>query len=181
MDFARELKQKSLFEYLLFMYQVEDVIRACHFDRSAISKVALDRFGSLMGDQNQGVDWFLAMAEFMELEKIQQFGHLQHVKNLVDDMNQTHLRLVRSPKEADYQGVYYEAESVLIELRRRGGENSNVVELSLIGIYGVWLLGLKGVTVSNETRQATEILTRFLALLSDLYNQIEMGEKELPE
>ena len=181
MDFARQLKQKSLFEYLLLMYQVEDVIRACNFDRSIISKVAIDRFGSLMGDQTEGVAWFLAMAEFMESENILQTGHLQHVKNLVNDLYQTHIRLVQSPKELEYQGVYYETESVLVELRRRSGENNNVVELSLLGIYGVWLLGLKGAAISNETRQATEVLTRFLALLSNIYTRIEMGEKELPE
>ena len=181
MDFARQLKQKSLFEYLLFMYQVEDVIRACRFDSETIAKVAVGRFGTLMGDQKEGLAWFQAMADLMVQEQIQQTGHLQHVQNLVDDLFQLHLRLVRAPKEADYHRTYYEVEAVLVELRRKGVEDSNVVELALVGIYGVWLLGLKGVAVSNETRQAVEVLTNFLALLSDIQSKIESGEKELPE
>lgn len=181
MDFARQLKEQSLYEYLLFMFQVEDVIRACKFDRDTLSKVAASRYGTQMGDLQEGKAWFLAMADLMEGESIQQSGHLQHVQNLVNDLFQLHLRLIKSPKEVEYQSLYYESESVLVELRRRGIEDSNVVELALVGVYGVWLLGLKGVSISTETRQAVEILTRLLALLSDNYSKIELGEKELPE
>ena len=181
MEYARQLKQKSLYEYLLFMYQVEDIIRACSFDRVIITKVAVDRFGSRMGDISEGTAWFLAMADLMEEERLQQIGHLQHVQNLVNDLFQLHLRLSRAPKEGEYQSLYYEAESVLVELRRKGVEEFNVVELALVGVYGVWLLGLKGVSVSTETKQAVEVLTRLLASLSEINSKIESGEKELPE
>lgn len=180
MELARKLKQNSLFEYLLLMYQVEDIIRACNFDKSIITKVAEQRFGSELGDRDEGIAWFLAMSEMMQEEKIEQKYHLQHVVNLTNDLFQLHLRLVNAPSEEEYHELYVKVGAFVEELRQKGNSEENVVSIFLTAIYGVWLLDLKNVSVSNETRQAVEDITNLLALLSKYYRQIEAGEKELP-
>lgn len=181
MELARNLKQSSLYEYLLLMYQVEDIIRACNFDRPTVAKVAVQQFGTHLGDSDEGIAWFLAMADMMHEERIEQKGHLQHVVNLTNDMFQLHLRLINSPDEEDYHQLYMKAGLFAEELRHKGNAEENVVSLFLTAIYGVWLLGLKGASVSEHTRQAVEVMSSLLALLSKYYAQIEAGEKELPE
>jgi len=121
------------------------------------------------------------MAEMMEEEEIEERGHLQHVVNLSNDLFQLHLRLINSPDEGDYHQLYQSGALLEAELRQKGSEEDNLVSLFLAAIYGVWLLGLKKVQISDDTRQAVEQMSSLLALLSKYYAQVEAGEKELPE
>ena len=131
--------------------------------------------------KNVGFDAAVSMAEMMEEEEIEERGHLQHVVNLSNDLFQLHLRLINSPDEGDYHQLYQSGALLEAELRQKGSEEDNLVSLFLAAIYGVWLLGLKKVQISDDTRQAVEQMSSLLALLSKYYAQVEAGEKELPE
>ena len=44
MIIARKLRQQNLAEYLLYMWQVEDILRAFHTDADTIAEQYLSRF-----------------------------------------------------------------------------------------------------------------------------------------
>ena len=55
---AQELKKKSIAEYLLYMWQVEDIIRACGCSLPVIKKHYIENFDFTPEQKEEEIDWF---------------------------------------------------------------------------------------------------------------------------
>ena len=55
---AQELRKKSIAEYLLYMWQIEDIIRAYGCSLPVIKKNYVDRFDFTPEQREEELDWF---------------------------------------------------------------------------------------------------------------------------
>ena len=180
MYISEKLKDSSIAEYLLYMWHVEDIIRANGLDIERLEANYLSQFG-LEGEQKARLlGWYESLIEMMREEGVTEKGHLQVNKNIVIMLTDLHLRLLRVPKFSVYSSVYYRVLPFIVELRAKnrlgGGEEKDEVETCLDALYGLMLLHLQGKKVSGDTELALAEVSKFLALLSDYYKKEKNGE-----
>ena len=58
MYIAKILKDKNIAEYLLYMWQVEDIIRAYHLDIDELKDKYLNRFETKGENEKELVEWY---------------------------------------------------------------------------------------------------------------------------
>lgn len=179
---ANEKRKKNIAEYLLYMWQVEDLIRANDFDIDKIRKNLIAQYRLPEAEQEAVDRWYEELIAMMLSEGVREKGHIQLLKNVLIDLTDLHLRLLKSPRETAYGALYYQTLPYIVELRSKsGGQNLPELETCFTALYGYLLLRMQQKPVSEETQQAVKQISSFLALLSEKYRQEKNGELRLDE
>lgn len=172
---AQEKKHENLAEYILYMWQVEDFIRACEFDMKCIEKQRVNPF-NVSGDlKKQIYDWYENLLVMMQKEKIEEKGHLQILKNNVNELTELHFVLLHKTHDPKYSQLFTAAAQTLLEMRENSKVSNEVsdVEIALTTLYGILLLRLSGKEISKETLQGIQPISKLLAYLSKAYKKME--------
>ena len=169
MFIAQELRKKSIAEYLLYMWQMEDLIRAYGCSLARIRREYIDRFDYTDEQKDEETDWFGNLIRMMNEEGRRQEGHLQINKIIVKDLADLHNQLMLSGKFPFYNAEYYKVLPFIVQLRNKGDKDVNEIENCLDALYGVMLLRLQQKPVSDETESAIREITTFIGMLSDYY------------
>ncbi len=180
MIIAQQKRKENIAEYILYMWQIEDTLRALKFDIKKIRTLLIDRFDVSNEVKESMVEWYENLIAMMKQEGITERGHIQAVYNLVSDLNDTHKYLLKTPKEGKYQQIYRAVESDIASLRKvQIASNANDIEVSLNFLYGILLLRIKQKEISDETNLTLDKISRMMALLSLKHKAIEDGKMEL--
>lgn len=174
---ARNLRKTNIAEYLLYMWQVEDLLRANHLDIDAITEKVVNRYQLDDAQRAELVEWYENLLEMMRHEGVEAEGHLQINKNVIIQLNDLHARLLHSTKFPYYQAAYYKVLPVIVELRAKSHtQDETEIENCFDALYGVWMLKLQNKPLSKETADATRDISTFLGMLSDYYQKDNAGE-----
>ncbi|MGL4293918.1 MAG: DUF4924 family protein [Bacteroidales bacterium] len=177
---ANQKRKENIAEYLLYMWQVEDSIRAHKLDIDLIRKNIIDKYEQSEEVKQEMVEWYENLIEMMRIEQKQQSGHLQINKNVLIDLTDLHQRLLKSNKEPFYTAAFYKTLPYIVELRSKmGDEKTGELETCFLALYGILMLRLQGKPVSEETLTALRQISTFLAILAEKYNMEKRGELEL--
>jgi len=169
---ARGKKTENSAEYLLYMWQIEDLIRAFAFDIEKIQTYIIDGFDQPLEVKKEIREWYESLIEMMRLENISEKGHLQINKNVITELDELHNVLLNLPKENFYLMTYHKVLPLIVELRAKpGGKAYDEVETCLNLLYGMLLLRLQQKQISDETMQAAGLISEFLRMLSTKYKQ----------
>lgn len=166
---AQELRKKSIAEYLLYMWQVEDIIRAYGCSLPVIRKQYIERFDYTDEQKNEEIAWFGNLIRMMNEEGKRESGHLNINKVLLQDVIDLHARLLQSSKFPFYNAEYYKVLPFIVELRNKGDKEVNEIETCLDALYGVMMLRLQKKEITAETARAVKEITVFVGMLSDYY------------
>lgn len=176
MFISREKKQNNIAEYILYMWQIEDLIRANKCDINLISKTILSQYQVDDNQKSQLYDWWDNLVEMMKMEQKEESGHLQFNINTVNDLNNLHLRLLKDADHLPYQVRFQFIEPTIRELEvKTNPKPDNDIELILGAIYNTFILKLKGTSISDGTNEAIQLFAQFLATLSQLYKKDQEG------
>ena len=183
MYISRQLKQQNIAEYLLYMWQVEDMIRAYGLDRERIRQGIVEPYPSLNDEQRKELmQWYDDLIAMMRTEGVTEHGHVQINRNVIVWLTDLHLRLLRSPKFPYYSAAYYKALPFIVELRAKGADkDAPELQTCFDALYGVLLLKLQKREISEETQKAIKIISDLLAILAEYYNKDKKGELDLEE
>lgn len=170
---ASNKKRENIAEYLLYMWQIEDVIRANNLDIDKIKANIIDQYKGLTEQQVKDMtDWYDSLIDMMRREDVQQKGHLQINKNVLTDLEELSQQLLSDPKFNDYSRAYYNVLPDLVELRAKAGDNKKAeIETAFEALYGLLLLRLTHKEISAETLAAAKRISSFLALLASYYKK----------
>lgn len=180
MYISQQLKQKNIAEYLLYMWQIEDLIRANGFDMERIRKTVIDPYPLSDEQKTEMARWYEDLIQMMHDEGVMEKGHLQINRNIIIWLTDLHLRLLRSPKFPYYSAAYYKALPFIVELRAKGADREEPeLETCFEAMYGVLLLKLQKKEVSEATRKAIKTIGDLLAMLAGYYIKEKKGELDL--
>lgn len=169
MFIAKSIREKSVVEYLLYMWQMEDLIRAYGCSLTRIRREYIDRFDYTDQQKNEEEDWFGDLIRMMNQEGKREKGHLAINEVLLQDLGDLHVRLLQSTRFPFYSAEYYRMLPFIVELRQKGDKEIGEVETCLNALYGVMLLRMRQKPISPETAHAIKAITTFLGMLSDYY------------
>ena len=170
MFIAQELRKKNIAEYLLYMWQIEDTIRAFGCSLSRIRKEYIDRFDYTDEQKEEEADWFGNLIRMMNQEGCREQGHLQINMVVMQQLQELHAQLLASPKFPFYNSEYYKVLPFIVELRHRGADkDENEVETCFNSLYGVMMLRLQKKEITPNTQAAVKEITTFIGMLNDYY------------
>ena len=178
---AEQLRKKNIAEYLLYMWQVEDVVRAFGLDAEKMAKEYVPQFGLDAEKSEELKGWYEHLIEMMREEGVTEKGHLQVNKNIIILLTDLHTQLLKSSKHPFYSAAYYKALPFIVELRAKSAESQekNEIENCFDALYGVMLLRMQKKEVSAETATAIDNIAKFIGLLSDYYKKDKEGDLEV--
>ncbi len=166
---AKELRKNSIAEYLLYMWQMEDLIRVYGCSLPVIKREYINKFDFTEEQKEEELDWIGNLIRMMNEEGKREYGHLQINEVLLKDVCDLHHRLLQSSKFPFYNAAYYKALPFIVELRNKGDKDINEIETCLDALYGIMMLRLQKKAISPETEKAIKEITTLVGLLSDYY------------
>lgn len=171
---AQQKRKENIAEYVLYMWQIEDQIRAFDFDIDAIEQAIISRYETDAETKAQIKQWYNDIIQMMETERIREKGHMQVITNIVIDMHDLHLRLLKMPAEIKYKELFFKALPHIQKLEEKMNEKSlNETYTCLHGLYGVLMMRLAGKEVTKETDEAIKTFSQVMAYLAKKYKERE--------
>ncbi len=145
------LKKNNIAEYILYLWQIEDYLRA--FPQQA--------------EANQELH---DLSEMMHQENILDKGHLQLAQNALSELEDLHNDLL--DQEATYRAAMIQLTPSLNLLKAKTDRPTmSDIEACLILLYQIMLLKLQKQTISPETEQVQKQVTKLLQYLSKTYKE----------
>lgn len=170
MIIANKLRDTNRAEYLLYLWQVEDILRVYGCDIDRLKAEYLVHFDLSPEQQKAMTQWYADLCDMMHQEGCCQSGHLTVSRHVLATLTDLHNRLVASPKFPYYREMYYKVLPYVVELRAKGGHHDEPeLQTCFDALYGVMMLRLRGEKVSEQTQQAVADISTLLGQLSDYY------------
>ncbi len=180
MYIANELRKKNIAEYLLYMWQVEDIIRAYGCSLTRIRREYIEKFDYSEEQKEEMLDWYGNLVTMMNKEGKRENGHLQINTILLQDLAELNVRLLSSTKFPFYNTEYYKVLPYIVELRQRSKSQEDKdtgdckcketeIETCMNALYGTMLLRLQKKEITPNTAHAIKEITTFIGMLSDYY------------
>ena len=171
MIIASQKHKENIAEYLLYMWQIEDIIRANNLDIDRITASVIDRFQLTDAQRKEMVEWYESLIDMMRREGVEKTGHLQLNKNVIIQLTDLHLALLKDPRFPDYTAEFYKTLPYIVELRAKAGDTPvGEIETCFNALYGMLMLRLQGKEITPDTLDAVAQISKFLALLAKDYN-----------
>lgn len=180
MKIAQALKEKNIAEYLLYMWQVEDLIRANDCDPDKLKANVIVQFPA--EDRPALEEWYGNLVEMMLAEGVKERGHLQINRNVLQELTELHARLLASTRYPFYNAAYFKALPFIVELRQKNGHKDEPeLETCFEALYGVLLLRLQKKEITLATETALKAISSFLSMLANYYARDRKGELDLDD
>ncbi|MDR0574791.1 MAG: DUF4924 family protein [Tannerella sp.] len=175
MIIAQQKRKENIVEYLIYMWQVEDLIRACRFDKNKIEEYIISQYKQPENIKREIRRWFQELTDMMRSEGVMENGHIQINKNVITELTDFHLRLLKSPQESIYGALYYKTLPAIVQLRSKsGGSDISEIETCLTAVYGYLLLKMQDKEISSETAESIKQISSLLAFLAARFHEEEM-------
>ena len=176
MDIARQKRDENIAEYILYIWQLEDLLRALKFDPRAVRDTLVTPRDASEEWSRQALEWYMEIAELLTKEGKTEGGHLDHTLHLVGEINDLHMMLMEQPAGRKYRDLFERLAPALPALRSTlGRDDVSDIELAFRALYAAMLYKMKG----DHTEAATEVValvSPVVAALADMYHKVERGE-----
>ena len=177
---AQEKLQTNIAEHILYMYQIEDVIRAYKFDIDLITEQFIQQQVPSQSIRNQYIDWYKDLIKEMKIEGIEKQGHLNRLKEIYYELSYLHNTLLTVSEDAKYISLFDNAKEYIEEFRKKSNLGGiHEVEVAFHALYMKLLLKLQKKEISAESENAFDSMRILLAYLSRAYHQMKSGDMEL--
>jgi hypothetical protein len=177
MRIAAQKLQENIAEYILYMYQVEDVIRAYKFDVDLIMEHYVQPQLPDSSFSGQYKTWYEGLIRSMKAQKIEKSGHLDELKEIMIELSYLHTTMLNMPDDTKYKEVYDAANKYLEEFKLKSDlKDKNHIEIAFHAMYMKLLLKLQKKEISPETEEAFDGMRMMLAYLSRSYRRMKAGD-----
>jgi Domain of unknown function (DUF4924) len=177
MQIAEQKLKENIAEYVLYMYQVEDVIRAYQFNVDAI----VENYVLPQLADNSFVEqyrtWYEDLVKQMKIQKLEKSGHLHSTQEVLLELSYLHTTLLNMTKDNKYIAVFETANNFLEEFKAKSDlKDMNQIELAFHAMYMKLLLKLQKKEISAESEEAFDAMRIMLAYLSKSYHKMKAGD-----
>ena len=124
MIIADKLKTTNRAEYLLYMWQVEDIIRAYNCDADRLAHEYVSRFSLQPQKRKEVEQWYADLCDMMRSEGKLSHGHLQICNNVLQELTELNQQLLHSSKFPYYREIYYKVLPYIVELRGKNAADN---------------------------------------------------------
>ncbi len=181
MDIAQAKRRENIAEYILYLWQLEDLLRALQFSPEAVySQLVAPRKELDEQLRSTMLVWYMDVANLLTQEGKEEKGHLEHTLHLIRDLHDLHLQLMKLPAGSHYRQTFARLEPQLGKLREvMGNPGISDTELSFRALYATMLYRIKGEGEKSAVADTIEFISPVIAELAAMYHKVERGEIDL--
>ncbi|MDG1428488.1 MAG: DUF4924 family protein [Crocinitomicaceae bacterium] len=174
---AQQKQKENIAEYIIYMYQIEDIIRAYNFDVEAV----LDNYVRPQLPDASFIEqyrtWYSSLIAEMRSAKIEKTGHLPSLQEIMIELSYLHNTMVNLTKDVHYVPVYESAVPYIEEFQEKSDQkDKNHTEAAFQAIYMKLLLRLQKKEISAATEEAFDAMRVMIAYLSQSYKKMKEGD-----
>jgi hypothetical protein len=178
MFIANEKQQQNIAEYILYIFQIEDVLRACHFDRDTIRQNIVLPQAKSEALVEEAMLWYDDIIKEMKSRGLEKKGHLYRVSEVMMELVYLHSTLLDVLKDQKYIDLHERAKPHIEDFRKKSNiGNLQDVDVCFHALYMKLLMRLKKQEISVETEEAFDHMRILLAYLSRAYHRMKNGEE----
>ncbi len=180
MDTAHKKRHENIAEYILYLWQLEDLFRALQFSPEAIhSQLVAPRKDLTEQQKADFLVWYMDLVNLLQEEGKSEQGHLNHTLHLIGDLHDLHLQLMKLPVGGHYRHTFARLEPELPRLRSLVGDRPmSDTELCFRALYAAMLYHIKG-EKNSVVKDTLEFVSPVIAELAAMYGKVERGEIDL--
>jgi hypothetical protein len=184
MIIAEKAKSENIAEYLIYMFQTEDMLRAFRFDKEKIKEHII--LPQVPNNDTQilkeSEEWYYAIVDEMKSRELDKTGHIYAVNEVLNEMLYLHNTFLDVTKSKAYSFLYAEAENYIEDYRKKSNlKEAHPVQIAIEAMYMKLLLRLKKQSISDETEKAFEAMRKLLNHLNKAYHQMKKGDMSMFE
>ena len=183
MDIAQAKRKENIAEYILYLWQLEDMFRALQFSPEAIYSQLVAPRQIEEEQKHVYLLWYMDIVNLLRKEGKEESGHLEHTLHLIGDMHNLHLQLMQNPVGEHYRTTFARLAPQLPMLRTLvKKEDVCDTEICFRALYAAMLYRIKGDQKRAEAINDTiELVSPVVAELAAMYGKVERGEIDLFE
>ena len=183
MDIAQSKRKENIAEYILYLWQIEDLLRALQFSPEAIYSQLVAPRQIEEEQKHVYLLWYMDIVNLLRKEGKEESGHLEHTSHLSGDMHNLHLQLMQNPVGEHYRTTFARLAPQLPMLRTLvKKEDVCDTEICFRALYAAMLYRIKGDKKRAEAINDTiELVSPVVAELAAMYGKVERGEIDLFE
>lgn len=182
MFIAEEKLQSNVAEYVIYMFQIEDLIRAYNFDIESIRQNIIRPQVKSDAFEEEAVKWYEDIVTEMKSRKLQTKEHLFRVNEIITELIYLHNTLKDVVKDPKYIGLIEHAEGHVEAFRNKSDlKDNHLVDICFQALYMKMLLRLQKKEISQESEVAFDSMRIVLAYLSKAYHQMKSGDMSMFE
>lgn len=179
---ALQKRRENIAEYILYLWQVEDLLRAMQFSPEAIYSTLVARIEDADEQQRENIfNWYIQIVELLRKESKESKGHIDHTLHLIADLHNLHLQLMKLPVGEHYRATYARLAAELPRLRTiMDNDEISDTELCFRALYAAMLYRIKG-GGERAIEDTLAVISPAIAELAAIYGKVERGEINLFE
>jgi hypothetical protein len=169
---AQEKLKTNIIEYVLYMFQIEDIIRTHSLHIEELDKHIISKYTVSDAQKAEIKSWYQKLIDQMKKDDVLISGHTAPLKKIMHRLNDLHIELLNKTEEERYIEHYQWAKPIIKELKEKMNDPSlTEIEVCLNGLYGFMLLRIQGKEITAETSEAVGIFTQMLRYLAKKYHK----------
>ncbi|MES2587343.1 MAG: DUF4924 family protein [Bacteroidota bacterium] len=177
MFIAQKKLQENIAEYILYMYQIEDVIRSFNLDIELIMENYVSPQLPDSSFHGQYRQWYSDLIQQMKNQKIEQKGHLYLIQEVMIELSYLHNTLLNMSDDDKYKTLYNTAIDHINSFREKSNlKDKNHIEIMFHALYMKLLLKLQKKEISAESEESFDAMRICVAYLTRAYHQMKRGE-----
>lgn len=184
MYIAQTKRRENIAEYILYLWQLEDLLRAMQFSPEAIwSQLVTAQCPNDPQKQNELLMWYVDLGALLREEGKSTSGHLNHTLHMVNELQTLSDDLIKAPAGGHFRELYASLKPELPRLREiTGKEDVSDIELCFRALYAAMLYRIKGdKTKESSITDVIELVSPVVGELARMYRLAENGELDIWE
>ena len=181
MYIAQRKRKENIAEYILYLWQLEDLLRALQFSPEAIYSQLVQKSELDEAKKQEVFFWYMDLVNLLRKEGKEENGHLEHTLHLIDNLDNLHIQLLTLPVGEKYRALYAAVAPEIPTLKSKlGKQDISDVELFFRALYAVMLYRIKGDrSKENDIRNVIGLISPAVAELATVFHAVERGETDL--
>ena len=174
---AKKKEQENIAEYLLYLFQIEDVIRTFKFNIDDIMEVFVLPNLPDRSFEAQYRNWYVEIIREMKSAKLEKRGHIDRIMEVMRELVFLHNTLHSRDKENKYKTLCEGAASYIPEYRSKSDlKNNHDIEVILHALYMKLQLRIRKKEITAETEEAFDAMRIQIAFLVREYHKMKSGD-----
>ena len=181
MFIAQKKRHENIAEYILYLWQLEDLLRALRFDTKAIFDTLVAPHDLNPQQKQTLLGWYVESGGLLKQEGKENSGHMTHTLHLIGSLQQLHQQLMSLPVGEEYKKMFEKLAEELPRLRIVIAKDGiSDIELCFRALYGVMLYRIKGDESKREVSEdVVATISPVIGKLAEIFHRVEQGTLDL--
>mgnify|MGYP006092793831 CR=1 FL=1 len=173
---SKKKEQENIAEYILYLFQIEEIIRSFKFNVDDIMEVFVLPNLPDTSFEGQYRKWYKEIIIEMKASNLEKKGHIDRVMEVFRELVFLHNTLHTMDKENKYKPLCERALTFIPEFRTKSGmKNNHDIEVMLHALYMKLQLRIRGKEITAETEEAFDAMRIQIAFLVREYHKMKSG------